>query len=131
MQVPPLARADTIPFTKRFLLLRSTLLIAAILSFVFTAGASAQSQPQVAFIGDNLTFVWQQQPEFLTNVNWLGYGVTLPANVPGAGRGTSAALSQLQQIIASGKKPIIHVLVGQADADGVDAGGNQPALILA
>jgi hypothetical protein len=92
--------------------------------------APAQQQPQVAFIGDNLTYEWQQQPQFQANQNWLPYGFT-PSCYPCAGRGTAVALSELQQIIASGKKPIIHLVVGQADADGVDAGGNQQALIFA
>ena len=91
--------------------------------------APAQQQPQVAFIGDNLTYEWQQQPQFQTNKNWLPYGVN-PSGV-GAGKGTGAALTELQAIITSGQKPIIHLLVGQADADGVDDGGNQQALIFA
>lgn len=105
-------------------------LLAGVLLLLPTIRASAQSQPQVAFIGDNLTYEWQQQPQFQANKNWLPYGFNVPF-APGAGRGTAVALSELQQIIANGQKPIIHLLVGQADADGQDDGGNQAALIFA
>jgi hypothetical protein len=107
-------------------MLRSILLSACVLS----CATFASAQTQVAFIGDTVTYEWQQQPQFLANPNWTGYGANIPM-APGAGRGTSAAITQLQQVIAGGKKPIVHLLVGQADEDGTNAGGNQAALIFA
>lgn len=90
----------------------------------------AHAQQQVAFIGDNLTYAWQQTQQFQANTNWLPYGFTVPFE-PGPGRGTEAALTELRAIIATGQKPIIHLMVGQADADGQDDGGNQDALVFA
>jgi hypothetical protein len=109
-------------------MLRNILLSACVLSCANFA--SAQTGPQVAFIGDTVTYNWQVQPQFAANPNWTGYGADIPM-APGAGRGTSAAITQLQQVIAGGKKPIVHLLVGQADEDGTDAGGNQAAVIFA
>jgi Bacterial Ig-like domain (group 2) len=117
-------------FSERFTLLPKFLSLACVLSFVM--GASAQTQPQVAFIGDNLTYLWQQQPQFQAHKNWLPYGVNVPLRPGGIeGAGTSAALSQLQKVIATGQKPIIHLLVGQADEDNIDSGGDQAAFLFA
>ena len=101
--------------------------LAGVLSFA-AIGAHAQQQPQVAFIGDTLTFQWETSPQFQANKNWLPYGFTTPF-APGF-RGTGGALAELQQIIAKGQKPIIHLMVEQADADGENAGGNQQAFVL-
>jgi hypothetical protein len=106
----------------------SKLLVSAYLVSLFvTVHISAQ---QVAFIGDDLTYRWQQTPQFQAHKNWLPYGVNIPWH-PSAGNGTNVALTQLQAILRSGQKPMIHLLVGQADEDGIDAGGNQSALIFA
>jgi len=103
--------------------------LAGFLSFA-AIGAHAQQQPQVAFIGDALTFQWGTSPQFQANKNWLPYGFTT-GSAPGCCKGTGAALAELQEIIGKGQKPIIHLMVEQADADGEDDGGNQQALILA
>jgi Bacterial Ig-like domain (group 2) len=92
--------------------------------------AYAQTTPKVVFIGDALTFQWQTSPDFQANKNWLPYGFTTQFG-PGCCKGTGPALTELQQIIAMGQKPIIHLMVEEADADGLDDGGNQQALILA
>jgi hypothetical protein len=96
---------------------------------IFATAAHVQCQ-QVAFIGDDLTYHWQQTPQFLAHKNWLPYGVNIPW-APTDGAGTRVAYNQLQNIIASGQKPIIHLLVGQADEDAIDDGGNQPAFLFA
>ncbi|MGC2399159.1 MAG: hypothetical protein WA510_05235, partial [Acidobacteriaceae bacterium] len=93
-------------------------IFATLLCFVLALSTSAQTQPEVAFLGDTLTYQWQQSPQFQANKNWVGYGQNFPVS-PLPARGTAAALSQLQNIIASGQKPIVHLLVGQADADGL------------
>jgi hypothetical protein len=109
-------------------MIRKLLTLVEVFSFA-AMGAHAQ-QPQVAFIGDTLTAQWETSPQFKANKNWLPYGFT-PEIGPGCCKGTGTALAELQQIIATGQKPIIHVMVEEGDSDGEDAGGNQQALILA
>lgn len=94
--------------------------------------ANAQTRPPVAFIGDNLTYEWQQSPQFQANRNWLPYGFATENLLGmGPGHGVGPALTELQSIIGKGQKPIIHLMVGQADADAQNAGGNQEALVFA
>jgi hypothetical protein len=112
----------------RSILFSKTLFSACILTLAI-APHHLQAQ-QVAFIGDDLTYHWQQTPQFQAHKDWLPYGVNIPWQ-PATGLGTNVALTQLQNIIASGQRPIIHLLVGQADEDAIDSGGNQPALIFA
>jgi hypothetical protein len=123
LQLPLTLLRDS-PLSGKTLVILSCLLPLAVANESFAWGAS-----QVAFIGDNLTYEWQQQPQFRANSNWLRYGFNMPGKI-GAGWGTATALTELQQIIASGKTPIIHLVVGQIDADGASP-GNQPAFLLA
>jgi hypothetical protein len=111
-------------------MIRTFLTLAGVLSVAASALAATAAQPQVAFIGDNLTSQWQASPQFKANKNWLPYGFTTDVG-PGCCKGTGVALTELQQIIAKGRKPIIHLMVEQGDADGISDGGNQQALILA
>src|ERR1700761_2922951 len=112
----------------RSILFSKTLFSACILTLAI-APHHLQAQ-QVAFIGDDLTYHWQQTPQFQAHKNWLPYGVSIPWR-PTEGLGTNVAFTQLQSIIASGQKPIIHLVVGEADEDGIDSGGNQAAFIFA
>jgi hypothetical protein len=108
--------------TRRLSTLVGALLFAA-------GGAQAQQQPQVAFIGGELTSLWQASPQFQTNRGWEPFGFATNFS-PGVGIGTLPALAELQQIIAKGQKPIIHLMVEEADADGADGDSNPQALIL-
>jgi hypothetical protein len=101
---------------------RSLLIITAVL--LASAGAQAQ---KVAFIGDDFTYNWQSQPQFTANTNWEKKATYLPF-APGEGRGTAAAIIQLQAIIKSGQKPVVHLLAGENDSDGVTPGN--PGAVL-
>jgi hypothetical protein len=107
------------------------LTLAGLLSFaVPNVYAATAAQPQIAFIGDALTYQWGQQPQFKKHANWVSYG----ANIAGAQGDTyvanGAALLVLQGIIRSGKKPVIHLLVGEADSES-ETPGNQHSSVFA
>ena len=104
---------------------RRLLTLASVLSFAL--GASAQPQPKVVFIGDAFNVLWQQSPQFQANANWVPMG--FQAQGPGAGKGTGPALAELQTIVQQGQHPIVHLLVGEADADG-GSPGNQDAFLF-
>jgi hypothetical protein len=91
--------------------------LASILLCAFTVGAYAQTQ--IAFIGGNITYLWQQSPEFQSHSTWEGYGFSL-LDVPGPCHESNQALTVLRNIIASGKKPMIHLVVGADDASGTN-----------
>ena len=86
-------------------MIRNILTLAGILS-VLVVGALAQTQQQVAFIGTGFTQAWGQQPQFAAHANWVSYG-----SAPQNNYETVVVAAQLQTIIASGKKPIIHLMV--------------------
>jgi hypothetical protein len=90
---------------------------AAIISCAVTSGAHAQTQQQVAFIGDGLTWEWQQTPQFKSHKNWIGDGSEVRVGPNSGGVGTDAVLTQLRTIIATGKKPIIHLMVGESNSE--------------
>jgi hypothetical protein len=94
--------------------------IAIALSCVWNIG-SASAQTPVAFIGGHITYNWGNSGVFggSSGYTWEGYGFKLYAP-PGPCQETSEALSALQGIIASGKKPIIHLMVGADDAAGTN-----------
>jgi hypothetical protein len=103
--------------------IRKLLVIASILSFA--VGAFAQQQ--VAFLGETFTYEWGQSPQFQAHKNWVDYATT----EGGLGDpGTNNVLGVLQTIIASGKKPIIHLVVGQTNADALSP-GNEEAVVFA
>jgi hypothetical protein len=82
----------------------------------------------VAFIGDDLTFQWGQQPQFQVHTNWLPDGADVPPF--GGYQGEQATLQALQAILASGKKPIIMLMMGESFAD-AESPGNQHPFIMA
>lgn len=88
--------------------------LASILSCAFVG---AHAQTQVAFIGGNITYMWQSSGIFggSSGYDWIGDGFKL-LDSPGPCHETNQALTVLQNIIASGKKPIIHLMVGADDA---------------
>jgi hypothetical protein len=92
------------------------LALVSVLSCAFTAHAATPQQ--VAFIGGSVTYQWQQSPQFQSNPGWQGYGFVV-SPIEGACHETSQALTVLQNIIASGSKPIIHLMVGTDESDGV------------
>jgi hypothetical protein len=110
-------------------MIRRLLTLAWVLSFA-VAGAYAQAPQQVAFIGGELTFLWQTSPQFQVNKGWEPYGFGTDFG-GGISKGTIPALGELQQIIAKGQKPIIHLMVEEADADGADSPSIQQAYVLA
>lgn len=97
-------------FAKRFLA------IASALSFVLTIG-SANAQTSVAFIGGHINYIWQNSGIFggSPGYSWEGYGFKLNTP-PGPCYEANEALSILQTIIAGGKKPVIHLMLGADDA---------------
>lgn len=102
-------------------MIRKLLTLAGILSLAApSVYAATAAQPQIAFLGDGLTYQWGQQPRFTKHTNWLPYGNNV-SGYPGNGyAGTTAALFTLQGIIRSGKKPAAIVLiVGEADSEAV------------
>lgn len=113
-------------------MIRKLLTLAGILSLAApSVYAATAAQPQIAFLGDGLTYQWGQQPRFTKHTNWLPYGNNV-SGYPGNGyAGTTAALFTLQGIIRSGKKPAAIVLiVGEADSEAVSP-GNQHSNIFA
>jgi hypothetical protein len=92
--------------------------MAGILSCVLAISA-ANAQTSVAFIGGHITYNWQNSGIFAGSpaYSWEGYGFKLNTP-PGPCYETNEALSALQGIIASGKKPVIHLMVGADDAAG-------------
>jgi hypothetical protein len=99
------------------------------LAHVPLAHAASAPQPQIAFVGDSFTAYWGQQPQFLAHANWLPYGSLGDGNY-NANAGTRVALQTVQAIIASGKKPVIFLNVGEADSEFISP-GNQHSLIFA
>jgi hypothetical protein len=91
--------------------------LSSVLSCVFVVGAHAQTQQQVAFIGDGFTWEWQQTPEFKQHPNWIGDGSEVPVGPNRGVLGTTVVLTELQAIIASGQKPIIHLMVGESNSE--------------
>jgi hypothetical protein len=85
-----------------------------------TMGAHAQTP--VAFIGGSVTYNWANSAVFApasSAYKWESYGFKVFDGV-GICRETGQALQVLQGIIASGKKPVIHLLVGTDEAVSTD-----------
>jgi hypothetical protein len=118
-------------------LIRTKLLpLAGVLSLVPFAHAATPKATapapvqQIAFVGDYLISTWGQQPQFQAHSNWLPYGSAGTGSAGYVDVGTNAALQTVQAIIASGKKPVIFLNVGQVDADD-GSPGNQHSNIFA
>ncbi|MGC2403780.1 MAG: hypothetical protein WA510_28565 [Acidobacteriaceae bacterium] len=90
------------------------LALAVILSCAFPG---AHAQTDVAFLGGNITYQWQTSGIFGGSApfTFVGYGSKIN-DEPGPCHETNQVLAVLQSIIASGKKPIIHLMVGADDA---------------
>jgi hypothetical protein len=95
---------------------KKLLAIASTLSCALTVSA-ANAQTPVAFIGGTTMYQWQDSGIFggSSAYQWEGYGFKVLGPI-GPCVETNEALSALQGIIASGKKPVIHLMVGGADA---------------
>jgi hypothetical protein len=95
---------------------KKLLAIAGTLSCALTVGA-ANAQTPVAFIGGTTMYQWQDSGIFGGSpaYQWEGYGFKV-FGPTGPCVETNEALSSLQGIIASGAKPVIHLMVGGADA---------------
>jgi len=106
--------------------MRQLFILVALVSFA--SGSQAQTQPKVAFIGGNFTFNWEHNSAFRAHSNWQLDGVSEPPS-PGPCHESTPTLAALQKIINSGQKPIIHLITGQGDVDGVTA-GNQGDFIF-
>jgi hypothetical protein len=98
-------------FAKKLPAIASALCVLAI--------GSANAQTSVAFIGGHITYNWQGSGVFggSSAYSWEGYGFKLNTP-PGPCYETNQALLVLQSIIAGGKKPVIHLMVGADDAAG-------------
>ena len=92
------------------------LAIAGTLSCALTVGA-ANAQTAVAFIGGSTMYRWQDSGIFGGSpaYQWQGYGFKV-FSPTGPCVETNEALSALQGIIASGTKPVIHLMVGGTDS---------------
>jgi hypothetical protein len=103
------------------MLAKKFLAIASALSCALIMGA-ANAQTPVAFIGGHITYNWQDSGVFggSSAYTWEGYGFKLNTP-PGPCNETNEALSTLQGIIAGGKKPVIHLMLGADDAAGTSA----------
>jgi hypothetical protein len=71
----------------------------------------------LAVIGGNITYQWERSGIFGASPQFTfeGYGSKIN-NEPGPCHETNQVLAVLQTIIASGKKPVIHLMVGADDA---------------
>jgi hypothetical protein len=107
--------------------MRIRLFLSCLALFAVDVSAHAQQQ-EVAFLGDNLTVLWGEQPQFEAHRNWIDYGVPV-TGVGGTYWGTNTALPVLQSIIASGKRPIIHLMVGESNSESASP-GNQPSVLF-
>ena len=103
----------------------------ALLSILTCASTiSAHAQTPVAFIGGNITYQWQSSGVFGGSpaYKWEGYGFRLQGG-PGICQETGPALVALQGIIASGQRPVIHLLAGSDEAASTDD-ANPPSDVL-
>jgi len=100
---------------------KKLLAIAGTLSGALTVSA-AHAQSPVAFIGGTTMYQWQDSGIFGGSpaYKWEGYGFKV-FGPTGPCVETNEALSALQVIIASGEKPVIHLMVGGADSVTDDA----------
>jgi hypothetical protein len=112
-------------------MIRKLLTLAGLLSFAASnVFAATPAQPEIAFIGDAVTYQWGQQPQFLKHPNWVSYGANIEGMPGSTYVANGAALLVLQGIIRSGKKPVIHLLVGEADSES-ESPGNQHSSVFA
>jgi hypothetical protein len=100
------------------------------LAHVPLAHAASAPQPQIAFVGDAFTYNFGQQPQFKQHPNWLPQGNLDGDTYDTASGGTTQAFQTVQKIIASGKKPVIFLNVGEANAEFITP-GNQHGVIFA
>jgi hypothetical protein len=98
------------------MLAKKLLAIASALSCALTIG-TANAQTSVAFIGGHITYNWANSGVFggSSAYTWESYGFKLFTG-PGPCHEANEALSELQSIIAGGKKPVIHLMLGADDA---------------
>jgi hypothetical protein len=91
--------------------------LSALASILWCAFVGAHAQTEVVFIGGNITYMWQRSGIFAgsSGYDWVGYGSKV-GDAPGPCHETNQVLAVLQTIIASGKKPVIHLMVGADDA---------------
>jgi hypothetical protein len=95
---------------------KKLLAIAGAVSCTLTVSAAIAQTP-VAFIGGTTMYKWQDSGVFGGSpaYQWEGYGFKV-FGPTGPCIETNEALSALQVIIASGQKPVIHLMVGADDA---------------
>jgi hypothetical protein len=99
-----------------------TTTLAGVLSFS-AVGALAQTQQEVAFIGDSITRTWGTEPQFTAHTNWQNYATNIVID-----EGVEEVEAQLQNVIVSGKKPIVHLLFGTGSY--LDSPGNPQSAIF-
>jgi hypothetical protein len=109
------------------------LALSSVILYALAVSAHAQTQQQVAFIGDNFIADWCIQPEFIGHSNWKCYATEQGQPIPGPGgavHGSGAALAALKKIVQSGQKPVIFFEAGEEDLAGV-APSNPDSFIMA
>ena len=94
--------------------------MAAACALTYSTPAQSQvSLNQVAFVGGNATYQWEQSPAFENLVHGQGAGFTVPQGAGGC-RESATALSVVQQLANAGpnKPKVIHLMIGQDDSLG-------------
>ena len=100
----------------------------AMLGMVLSASAvasAATTPPKVVFIGDFITYDWSSG--FAAHSNWINKGGS--ASVAEFGNGSSSAvLARFQSDVVSLHPAIVHIMIGEGDADATDDGSFQLAV---
>jgi hypothetical protein len=104
--------------------LRVRFAILALFLFAFISSYADTKPPRVVFIGDWVTYYWDAA--FATHPNWINKG--LPGDTTG-GFGTAAeVLARFQSDVVSLHPSVVHILIGQGDANRMTAGHSSEAL---
>lgn len=73
--------------------------------------ATAQTVPEVVFVGEDFTTAWQATPQFTANTNWIGAGI----QNPGAFGGSDLVLENFQTDVINQHPAFVHIMTGFGD----------------
>jgi hypothetical protein len=87
-----------------------------LLAGLVPATALAATPPKVVFTGDYFTVLWQADPSFTANTNWIGAGVE---GELGFGDGSGAVAADFQANVINQHPAFVHILTGGSNIAGI------------
>jgi Bacterial Ig-like domain (group 2) len=96
--------------------MRSLRVLILFAGLVPATALAATPAPTVVFTGDYFTVLWQADPSFTANTNWIGAGVE---GELGFGNGSGAVAADFQANVINQHPAFVHILTGGSNIAGI------------